>query len=347
VESTNLENTENDSRRAAAVAVSRSASDNPYTVIRYPSPRSTSPGALPRRPSVIRRNVEQGPLRRWTLATAVTDDGITDEALVEQLERLRSNGEGEKVDKDNVYGGPQAMLRRARRSFSRYRSIPSPTPTIGMSDGPVWKIARRALLTCRELIRTERSYLAQIHLLLSGGAGTATVPSALMLTYVPALVRVSEALLKQMQEDPSAWGVAAAFLKSEGPLENAFVAWSGVVGGFFVGGAENVVSGRPGSGGERSASGVVWGGAKWMVDGMRRNNSMSAVGSGKPSFARPLPRLSLKRLGSKHREDEEKPRKPAVRDLAILPTQRVMRYVLLYRGTCAFSDMTGHFSNAR
>ena len=42
----------------------------------------------------------------------------------------------------------------------------------------------------------------------------------------------------------------------------------------------------------------------------------------------------------KEREREkEKEKKPGVRELAILPVQRVMRYVLQYRGECLWTHL--------
>lgn len=54
-----------------------------------------------------------------------------------------------------------------------------------------------------------------------------------MLQYLPALISASYAFCASLAEDPSAWGVSAAFLSNEEALEAAFVAWSGVVGEFF------------------------------------------------------------------------------------------------------------------
>lgn len=106
-------------------------------------------------------------------------------------------------------------------------------------DDSDWKIARRALLCCRELILTERAYQNHLRTLLSGDI-TPTIQHprvpALVLTYLPALLRASEAFLSRMEEDPSAWGVSAAWLGCEEEMEGAFVGWCGVVGELFVDG---------------------------------------------------------------------------------------------------------------
>lgn len=287
-----------------------------------------------------------------------------------------------------------------------------------------WKTARRALLCCRELVRTERSYQACLRQLLAGD--TATPPPGLVLTYVPALLRASEALLSRLEDDPSAWGVSAAFVAVEEDVEAAFVAWAGVVGEIFVSGSAggNTRPGRkltrgsrnnsfsnagdaPGLG-KRSRSGASISQAQ--LDSIYRkrgvslhegeplptppssrplstaNNTMglftAALGTGLAYGISPStpqtdefspPRITTTPNGSAgalgrtfgawktcrgvfgsspslspasptspnfssgpgagRDEDREKEKKlPSVRELAILPVQRVMRYVLQYRG---------------
>ncbi|KAJ3480958.1 hypothetical protein NLI96_g7994 [Meripilus lineatus] len=100
-----------------------------------------------------------------------------------------------------------------------------------------WKTARRALLCCRELVRTERTYQARLRQLLQGDVQfdtqNPTVPS-LILSYLPPLLLASEAFLSRLEDDPSAWGVSAALLACEEEIEGAFVAWCEVVGELFV-----------------------------------------------------------------------------------------------------------------
>ena len=152
-----------------------------------------------------------------------------------------------------------------------------------------------------------------------------------MLTYLPALLHASQALLQGLSEDPSAWGVSSAFLACENEIETAMVAWCGVAGQFFS---------------KQSTS-----------RGWRKNTYPNP--SHTPSRARPSsfsaddhsPHFPL-RISEKSKEDkteiqkynvrarksmEQIPedkilRKLSVRDLAIQPTQRVMRYAMLYKG---------------
>lgn len=150
-----------------------------------------------------------------------------------------------------------------------------------------------------------------------------------------------------MEEDPSAWGVAAAFLAVEHGLESAFVAWCGVVGVWFEGQA-----GTPKRKGNKMAF-------------VGLSDDQAADGNGKSPLKRSVStwRISVPSLNSigmtpmtspvtpsaflsrrKAKEQSPSPSSPSgtpkrrssVRDLAILPTQRIMRYVLLYRGVFRF-----------
>ncbi|KAJ7878627.1 hypothetical protein B0H13DRAFT_2346489 [Mycena leptocephala] len=181
----------------------------------------------------------------------LTDEGISDELLVEKLEALRcrsraasiAGSDTDTVDWDHVWAAyddeldaddvpppppPKdgAPLTHAARTESM-PALVSPSTTS-------WHSARRALLTCRELVRTERHYLASLHDLLDGA--TRVPPPPLMRAYAAALAKESAGLLRRMEEDPSAWGVAAAFVGAEDGVEAALVGWCGVVGGWFVDG---------------------------------------------------------------------------------------------------------------
>jgi len=154
-------------------------------------------------------------------------------------------------------------------------------------------------------------------------------------------------------------------------VERAYVRWCGVVGGWFVGDSGSVKHKRSRSvvdfttpAGLESEGGVVstktpsisplkrvgtWRRSLPTITSLgEAGASVYAYGSG-----------SLRRRGREQEKAAEEleesdgipptvssqslaprpskvRRKPAVRDLAILPTQRVMRYVLLYRGALSF-----------
>ncbi|THH31947.1 hypothetical protein EUX98_g2225 [Antrodiella citrinella] len=125
----------------------------------------------------------------------------------------------------------------------QYTQEPSHMITSSDSD---WTTARRALLCCRDIIRTERSYLALLHQLTAlaypSSASTSSTSHAplttrtrsLIYTYLPDLVCASEAFLARLEDDPSAWGVSTALIGCEEEMEGALVRWCGVVGELFA-----------------------------------------------------------------------------------------------------------------
>ncbi|KAJ3861651.1 hypothetical protein EV359DRAFT_15683, partial [Lentinula novae-zelandiae] len=267
--------------------------------------------------------------RRWTLAMVLTDDQISDEKLVDKLERMMVRNIGGHVSKDleaesevNVYEGD---CKNVEKRNGIVNGVLLPTSNNHFSQSTIWKTARRTLLICRELVRTERSYLSYLQVMLS--QETMTPPPALLLAYLPALVQASEKLLSQMEINPSAAGVAEAFLACEDQLELAFLGWCGIIGGFFAGAydspsikrvrtsshSDSSVKQRVGSWGKRLSS--------------IRSRSWSMSGRSATEHAEYKVGVSFKeknevRMG-RHVQ--------SVRELAILPTQRVMRYTLLFK----------------
>lgn len=241
-----------------------------------------------------------------------------------------------------------------------------------LSSTTSWLVAQRALLTCRELLLTERRYLRLMRMLLDGH--TVAPPPPLMFHYVAELVHASEGVLADMEKQPSVAGIAEAFVRRQEELEAAYVRWCGVVGGWFS---------TPPDGAGVDDGGELGGGS---VDGHGAVRRRRAAGSMEPHGDSSPPVNPLKRTVSTWRKsmpsipslglsagsessggavflqhghgyrsaasrrDEGaalttmlpmavagKPeRKHTARDLAILPTQRVMRYVLLYRGASTF-----------
>ncbi|KAF8215818.1 hypothetical protein K438DRAFT_612009 [Mycena galopus ATCC 62051] len=263
----------------------------------FPRPRAVS--GLPS-PSV-------GYDRPWSLATAIISDEITDEMFVDELELMRMKG---------------SFLEN--RPLCGYAS----SPTLNLALPPLadpllsatWPTARRALLTCRELIRTERNYLALLLILVSNG--TATPPPPLIMAYTPALIEASQNLLLKLTANPSVQGIAETFIEAEPSLE-AFVAWCGVSGDFFLSPQRPTIGRTASSSVRREMDSPIvvplkrrvttWVQERRSSYGMGREGTMD-VPSSNPSKGRSL---------------------PSVRDLAILPIQRVMRYVLLFRDLSA------------
>lgn len=270
------------------------------------SPTETSLPDLPRAPypgrlSVFRRDsVLPGPetRRRWSVAGALMDEGVSDEFIVEEVETMRrlrrewrssatglssdvshsgyhdaaspdmpeklwipslpedffdgiETGEDwdEYEDILSVFGGPTD---HGVSSQSNGIHVPFPSPERILTP---WSTTRRTLLVIRELLKTERAYLASLRQLLS--ASCTPAPPALMLTYARELETVSAALLESFMDDMTVWGVAKAFLvvfaghsaddidnshghvqlgtsdENGGDGEKAFSRWTAVVGQWF------------------------------------------------------------------------------------------------------------------
>lgn len=189
--------------------------------------------------------------------------------------------------------------------------------------------------------------------------------------YIPALLYASKVLSAQFNEDMSASGVSHAFVNTESILEPAFTAWSSVVGIFF--GLQSSVIPSRNHKRKLTSSSVVMDEKQFITSsGTIRVRRMSArsrlekttsfpsapVQATSPTSAGSstawLPQVSSSQPGVSSNEREslmslakgskkkearlqEKKRMPPFRELAILPTQRVTRYVLLYKGTCALS----------
>ncbi|KAJ3570631.1 hypothetical protein NP233_g4272 [Leucocoprinus birnbaumii] len=265
---------------------------------------------------------------RWTLANAISDDQVTDETLVELLEelRLRRLRSTERFafgfSSDPITPAEDTPGCLDPGSPDGTNTSPRAPDSVPEDIAKAWSSARRAVLTCRELVLTERHYLASLHVLLKGE--TQSSPTPLMLSRLPALIDASTRLVDLMEANPSVMGVCAAFLQVYDQLEEAFIQWCEVVGQFFNGDALG------------------------MLDTLVRRSNSSPVGVGSVVGEKAL--LTKNVVGSWGRKLQSKtvnfediasmvtgnskgkaPSKPSVRDLAILPTQRITRYVLLFK----------------
>ena len=117
--------------------------------------------------------------RGLTLAMAMADDGLTDEVLVEELEKMRR-----KSDPDQQYQLSRVWMRQPKAGHVRSATTNvnegnvrlqlhnlSRATSIGDNDAEeaaTWNIARRALLCCREIVRTEKRYQEKLRALLDG-----------------------------------------------------------------------------------------------------------------------------------------------------------------------------------
>ncbi|KAG2120599.1 uncharacterized protein F5147DRAFT_563470 [Suillus discolor] len=286
------------------------------------------------------------------------DENLSDEAVVEHLEIIRKRSCKDKyqpppVPRATSHGIPlgsshlfQLGDHLTSHSSSPWRSEEpesvTPLPVIlddaelDIDDAALWSTARKALLCIREIVGTEKKYQGALKMLQTGQ--TANRPPSLLLTYLPDLIRASEALLKAFLDDPSAWGVSTAFMACEDDIEVAMVSWCSVVGTFFTN--------SPSHGSESAITGGKWRPRKSLLSAT--NNPLATVvekSSGRPSPASssPPPLLTLmSEAGSRIRDRQRihPTRRQSVRDLAIQPIQRVTRYVLLYRDLLESTPVT-------
>ncbi|KAJ3749924.1 hypothetical protein DFH05DRAFT_1518049 [Lentinula detonsa] len=304
--------------------------------------------------------------RRWTLAMVITDDQISDEKLVDKLERMlggnkarQSNGWPENtglrsplspvlssaaIPSSNVCGSPREDFRvhsevylddddrnNNKRRKVAVDKLPSPSSNNHLSQSTTWKTARKTLLICREFVRTERHYLSYLRMMLS----QQTMTPPLLLTYLPPLIVVSEKLLSQIEVNPCAVGVAEAFLSCGDQLESAFVGWCGVVGEIFAGSCGNMVPTIK----RARTSGASFGRNFAQKDDLSDSRSIrrirswgrliSSIRSRSWSMSRRDDNALMTRnevkVNSSGKKNISKIHIHSIRELAILPTQRVMR----------------------
>jgi hypothetical protein len=129
-----------------------------------------------------------------------------------------------------------------------------------------------------------------------------------MLSYLPGLITASEVFLQLMEQNPSVQGVSEALLASSGNLSEAFVSWCRVVGHFF----DSSEGGTSKSGSEEAAE----------------RETLMRTHSAKSGLSVVISEPNKIRRNTKSR--------PTVRHLAIQPTQRIMRYVLFFKGNHFF-----------
>lgn len=292
-----------------------------------PRTRSKSMHSMTQRRSLLRKPkdastvVEPPSPVPWSLAMAITDDKITDEKLVDQLEDMRKKEQPLQNPVWITCASPsyQAVL---QDSYTEYPPEPDEF-SVEESPQSSWNAARQALLLCREMLRTERRYLAALRTLARGG--TATHPPAMMLFHIPRLITASECFLQSMTKNPSVQGVSEAFLASQDQLHEAFVSWCSIVGSFFY----------------KDDSG------KLKTDSEDTSGVLRRIASLPTSDTTSMEKLVVIEPNKIRRNSKVR---PSVRDLAILPTQRIVRYVLLFKGkaiirgvvqflTCSLSEL--------
>ncbi|KAG9029183.1 hypothetical protein FRB95_005597 [Tulasnella sp. JGI-2019a] len=165
--------------------------------------------------------------RRWTLAVNhIADDGDFLKEI-DALKRSRDSAEPPSPFSNDAFGDDQDGDDQQRQE-GEYDEADGHS---GEDDERVWLKARRAMLCVREMIRTESAYrrhLSQVFEMESS-LPSPTAPTA-FIDHLPILISASFSFSTLLEEDPSAWGVSAAFLSVEDEIERAMVSWCRVVG---------------------------------------------------------------------------------------------------------------------
>lgn len=243
----------------------------------------------------------------------LSDNKITDEKLVDQLEDMRLKELPQRRRCLSASCPSLTFHAVLTDSYAEYPPEPDEFVANGVLDSS-WNTARHALLLCREMLRTESRYLSSLKILAKGG--TATFPPLIMFHLLPGLIVASEEFVQLMTKNPSVRGVSEAFLSVKERLDEAFVSWCSVAGSFFADGGGNTRSDPEDS-----------------IASLRRIPSTPIPDPRTPTTDNViiLEPNKIRRNGKK---------RPSVRELAILPTQRIVRYVLLFKGSFFFSLMS-------
>ncbi|KAG8737238.1 hypothetical protein FRC10_008408 [Ceratobasidium sp. 414] len=266
------------------------------------------------RPGMPRRTSSQ---RRWTIAD------IDDDEFLRQLE-VKLGGSGSRLRKSRVL---EEFAMGADQDYEDTAVDAETDPGSETDDSAAereWDKARRAVLCVREIVRTEKSYL---HHLVGFLDSDQLVMSSVLLEHLPRLVETSRIFAAHLEEDPSAWGVSVAFLAVEKQLEDALVEWSGVVGEVISSMRNGGESQAASEDGHTSSAGTGSGASSWI-----RRRSATASSSNSQPFQLNLSMTPV--IGSKDKKSNRgaKSKRLTEQDAAIMPIQRALRYVLMYRG---------------
>ncbi|KAG8740346.1 hypothetical protein FRC10_004458 [Ceratobasidium sp. 414] len=146
--------------------------------------------------------------------------------------------------------------------------------------------------------------------------------SPILLEHLPRLIKAAARFIERLEEDPSVWGVSAAFLAIEEQLEEALVNWSGVVG--------RVISSTRTWTGNRAVS------EDDHVSSPTSGNISSLWSRRRPATTGSLPPQQLRLNRATTSPDDTKSihatsrRKLAEQNVAIMPTQRTLRAAASY-----------------
>ena len=140
-----------------------------------------------------------------------------------------------------------------------------------------------------------------------------------------------------MENDASIWGVSAAFANAASQLEEALVAWCSVVGDFISspGGSSRSLS-VPATLHRNNTGPIISPRRRFSAmsdDGHTYANRVHSFTKSNKLWRRGSLPGSSASLGSVYSPHySHSPKKLSLKDIAIMPSQRVSRYVLLFQG---------------
>ncbi|KAG8944326.1 hypothetical protein FRC04_002046 [Tulasnella sp. 424] len=285
----------------------------------------------PNRPHLPHRQ-SSASAKRWTLAVNQIPD---DSEFLKEIDDLR------KSRQEIATASRRASFRKTVEGSIEDEPCSDGELDEGSDEEGVWMKARRAMLTVREMMRTETSYRNHlIRLWEADSANPTPLTPPTFLTHLPSLISASTLLSSRLEEDPSAWGVSAAFLGAEDALEKAFSAWCGVVGQVMLELAGNTPpistsASRTSLYNRKSSTGPRDVLDKEKPAPKRADTVASSISGGSASASGKLGKKPKSRpgstfgIGSAPYSTGSKPL--SVQDIAIMPSQRVPRYVLLFK----------------
>ncbi|KAG8902881.1 hypothetical protein FRB99_003985 [Tulasnella sp. 403] len=310
--------------------------------------------ARPLRPLIPHRPSSSS-AQRWSLAVNHIADDSEFLREIDELRKARtSRDRSSSIDEFDVLEGTSRGQSTGSRMFDIQDNEDVEMEDVEGNDNAaggeesdeevVWMKARRAMLCVREIMRTETSYRG--HLLNVWEAESAS-PSGhvppLFMNHLPSLISASSALSRFWEEDPSAWGVSATFLNVEQELEVALVSWCSVVGQVMLeltnGGSSMAIGMRASLYYRKYGSGTKDKDAD-KDKAPKRSDTAGSGGSSssqthskqpkpkKEKASRP-PSSTSSTVLSVATSTASKPL--GIQDIVIMPSQRVPRYVLLFR----------------
>ncbi|KAL5640324.1 hypothetical protein ACGC1H_007556 [Rhizoctonia solani] len=268
------------------------------------------------RPGLPRRTSSQ---RRWTIAD------MDDEEFLRQLE-VKLSGAGGRLRKSR-------MLEDFAMGVDGNDLMPEDDQDSDSDDSVAereWIRARRAMMCVREIVRTEKSYMR--HLIAFVGGEDITGMSPTLVEHLPRLIETSRIFCARLEEDPSAKGVSEAFLALESVLDATFVQWSSVVGEVISSTQQRTDSQATSEDGHTSGG----------TGTTSRRRSATGSSGRMPSFPLTLSMTPVNGGNSKNKKSSRgtKPKRMTEQDVVIMPTQRAIRYELMYRALLLYTPNT-------